>query len=162
MFETVGGIAYALRVAALTWAACHVAVCLWHAFSEETELREEARLLVDRICSLPRGYAAGSTLLRCDEARAVLGAGPKALIVFERAGRMIVIDAFAAARREVVALVRLLGFVGAAALALLVIAQHASTALSDWGCRKNELAATSEAHRTKGAAFVSMEDWKND
>ena len=145
------------------WSACHIAsvlLCSWH---DESELRAEAALLMDRVCIMPRGYAAGSTLIRCDEARSILAGGPMPLVVFERAGVRLVMDALAATRREVGAMVRVLGLLGAATAAVLLLAQSASLSMRTWSRHVYEQGATSPMRRAMAEAVVCLDqDTKED
>lgn len=151
----------AARAALLAWAAAHVATCLWAAYSAETGLRAEARLLTDRVCGAAMGL--GGALINCDAARAALQGGPLALVVFERAGARLLQDTFAAARREVAAFLRLVGFMGALASGVLLISQALAMRAALWRRRSHEEAACSEAYRTKNAAFVAVGDgWTED
>ena len=134
----------------------HVISCIWAAYSQETELRGEARLLIETLCSTPRGYSASSSLIRCDDARVVLGAGPLALVVFEQAGRRLVLDALAAARREVASIVRTLGLLGAVGSALVLVVRGMMVRINDW--RQCEAEHTfSKMHHAKQSSIVSFE-----
>ena len=138
------------------WAGCHIAAVLMGAWHDECELRAEAKLLMELVCTMPRGYAAGSSLIRCDDARAILAGGPLPLVVFERAGVRLVTDALAAARREVGAMVRVLGLMGAAAAAVLIFAQSAATSVHTWSRRSYERGATSEMRRSLSEAVINF------
>ena len=138
------------------WAACHIAAVFIGAWHDEHELRAEARLLLDLVCTLPRGYAAGSALIRCDEARAVLAGGPLPIVAFERAGVRLVTDALAAARREVGAMVRVIGLLGAATAATLILAQSVATSIGARSRRAYEYGATSDMRRALSEAVINF------
>lgn len=139
-----------------TWSIAHLLGCFYHEMFEERELRAEARLLLDRVCLLPRGYPAGSSLIRCDEARSILGAGPLLLVALQRTGGAVVLDALAAARREVSAALRVVGLLGAAVAAVLVAAQILAMRCSEWCRRDREEKEGSEFRRSKESSFVTM------
>ena len=148
-----------LRFLCWAWAASHIAGVFLSAWHDERELRSEANLLMDRVCSkLLRGYGAGSSLLRCDEARAVLGSGPTLLIVFERAGVNLVTNTLAAARREIGAFLRVLGLLGAMTTAILLLAETAAKSASDWARRAYEQREMSSMRRAKCETAVVLGD----
>lgn len=140
------------------WFASHVVRVGISVLHSERELRAEARLLLDSVCTMPRGYAVGSSLIRCDEYRAILAAGPVALVVFERTGINIVANTFAAARHELYACLRTIGLAGAIILAILLIGQS----MSDYGVavsrRMYEQTVLSPMRRVAGETAVGMGD----
>lgn len=143
----------AAKIALWSWAAAHVATCFWRAWSGEVELRSEARLLLDRVCG--EGISLGSALIRCDEARAIVAAGPLPLIAFEAAGRRLMLDTLAAARRELAALARTLGLIGAVFSAMFLVARHFAVRAGVWNqCIKES--SLSEMKRAKHASFINM------
>lgn len=144
-----------LRLLCWVWSASHVAGVFLSAWHQERELRSEANLLMDKVCTqLLRGYGAGSYLIRCDEARAVLGSGPMMLVVFERAGVNLVTNTLAAARREIGAFIRVVGLLGAIATAILLVAESVAQAAKDWKRRMYEHRETSAMRRSAGESLV--------
>ena len=148
----------AVRAVFWAWAVAHVLSCVWCAYAAESDLRGEARLLIERVCSTPRGYSVGSSIIRCDEARAILGAGPLPLVVFERAGRTMLVDALAAARREISALLRMIGLFGAFASALLIVARALAQRLSVWRQEDREKDC-SDMCRAKQSMRINMPEY---
>ena len=146
------------RVLCWAWSLAHVTSVVLRSWHDESSLRSEAAMLVARICTAPGGYSAGSALIRCDDARAVLAAGPMALIVFERAGVRLVSDTLGAARRELGALLRVLGLAGALVMALLPVADSAACAVTTWSTRRAEQAATSEMRRCKDQSVWTLKE----
>ena len=132
------------------------------ALHNERELRAEAQLLLDTVCTMPRGYAAGSSLIRCDEYRAILGAGPLALVVFERTGINIALNTFAAARHELFAFLRTVGLAGAIILAILLIGQSLSEYAATVSRRAYEQSTTSPMRRAACETAVAMGLYKED
>lgn len=140
-----------------TWALAHVAnesAAAWHT---ERELRAEAAVLLDRVCSLPRNFPAGGTLIRCDDARAVMGRGPIAFVAAERAAAALIKDLVEAARHEVGALLRAFGFAGALISAAYVVTGQLACRAKVWGVEAHERAHASDVYRTKGALYLPME-----
>jgi len=155
---------------------------------------------MDNVCNtIPRGYNAGSSLLRCDDARAVLGAGPLLLVVFERAGVRLhygvsiwiapyllgqhahdsllpllgqhahrfpkphqvnlVVDTLASARREIGAMLRVLGLFGAVTTGLLLVAESVATAARNWSRRNYEQQFSGSIMRkSKEETLIDLKD----
>lgn len=148
-----------LRCLCWAWAVTHVVGVFLSAWHAERELRSEAKLLMDKVCTkLYRGYGAGSALLRCDDARAVLGAGPMLLVVFERAGVNLVTGTLAAARREIGAFLRVVGLLGAMTTAVLLLAETASKSTRDWARQVYEQRAESAMRKSAGESLIYMGD----
>ena len=145
-----------IAVVCWTWALAHVAnesAAAWHS---ERELRSEARVLLEMVCSLPRSFPAGSSLIRCDEARAVMARGPIAFVAAERAAAALIKDLVAAARHEVGALLRAFGFAGALLSAAVVVSSRLSHRVKLWGLEQNERVYASDVYRTRGAMYLPM------
>lgn len=137
-------------------AGLRIVTCAFRALHDERELRGEAALLLNQVCDIPRSHAVGSTLIRCDEAKAVLAQGPLWLVSLERTLSYIVLDTLAAARREVWALINTLTMFG-------FLAAGAVLALQVWAARRrtrrwefDQIHAASDMFKARTSAVVPL------
>ena len=82
------------------------------------------------------------------------------LVVFERTGRQLAPGMLGALRRELGAMIRAIGILGAAVSILFVVAQHVAARTYEWGVAAREKTDNSEYRdrlcRMKDASFVSV------
>lgn len=143
-------------------AALRVVSCCFRGLHDERELRSEASLLLNQVCDIPRAASAGSTLIRCDEAKAVLAQGPLWLVAIERALTYLVVDTLAAARREVCAALQAVGMLGAVTIAAILAVR---TVVERWKRRAwefQESHSTSDMFKIKNSAIVPLRFTEDD
>jgi hypothetical protein len=138
------------------FAALRVISCFFRAWHDENELRGEALLLIRQVCDIPRHHAVGSTLIKCDEARSVLGGGPLPLVVAERALSYLILGTLSAARREVGAFLQTVGLVGAIGLAIIFTVRSVLMKRSRRQWEKDQCEAASEMFRARSSAIVPL------
>ena len=138
------------------FAALRVISCFFRAWHDENELRGEAQLLLRQVCDIPRHHAVGSSLIRCDEARSVLGGGPLPLVVAERALSYLILGTLSAARREVGAFLQTVGMLGAIGLAVVFTVRSVLMKRSLRRWEKEQREATSEMYRARTTAIVPL------
>ena len=152
--------AVALGVAAWGWVLLHSAATYAAMLKEETELRAEATWLLRTACAVSRGAAMGSSLIRCDEARAVAARWVR-LSAAERASAAVLRTLLDGARREIAALLRALGALGlagyAGAVAARILAARADVARR----QRFEALSFSAAWRQRNTAVVPIV-WTDD
>lgn len=143
---------------AVLWAFASLRVisCFFQAWHDENELRGEALLLLRQVCDIPRHHAVGSTLIKCDEARSVLGGGPLPIVVAERALSYLILGTLSAARREIGAFLQTVGLVGAIGLAIVLSVRSVLLKRSARLWEKEQREATSEMFRARSSAIVPL------
>lgn len=143
-------------------ATLRVVSCVFRGFHDERELRGEASLLLNQVCDIPRASSVGNTLIRCDEAKAVLAQAPLIIVAVERALVYLVIDTLAAARREVGAFLQALGFFGA-------IAVGGAVCIRTWIAKRrrkrwefDQMGASSEMFKARTSTVVPLRFTEDD
>jgi hypothetical protein len=58
------------------WLCLHTTTAFAANWREERELKAEANMLLDNMCSLPRSFPISGSLIKCDEVRAAAPAPP--------------------------------------------------------------------------------------
>lgn len=103
------------------WFASYTLNQFFYEFHRESTTRGDARLLIDHVCSINR---ARGDLVQCEAAHAVLSRGPTLLAAVERTLSELFADTWGAARRELSATLRAIGFLGAVVLGVLLFLEY--------------------------------------
>lgn len=112
---------YVFTILSWVWFFAHCFVIFAQEVRTNRELRVEALLLLEGVCSLPRSYPISGKLIRCDEARDIASARYVVVTAVERTAARLMKDLVWTVREEASITMRslgVLGMVGALAIAV--------------------------------------------